>query len=343
MIGLEVLSAGPMTTVQDLGRWGYQGFGVPVSGALDPLSLRLANALVGNAPDVAGLELRLMGPHLRLRGGPARLALCGSATPIEIIAPAPSLIPPGQSVLLPEGAELRIGPLRDSACACLAVAGGFDLPPVFGSLSTYVTAGLGGLEGRALRAGDLLPLAGSAPQGPDLMLPRAFDAGTGPIRVVLGPQDGHFTPDAVAQFLSAPYQVSASANRMGMRLEGPVLRHAGDYNIASDGVVSGAIQVPGDGQPIILLADRQTTGGYAKIATVISADLPRLGRALPGQALQFTAISPDQAEALRRRQESALQAAIAAIAPLAPSPGEIQARLLRENLISGAITGSERD
>lgn len=296
---LKVIQPGIHTTVQDLGRKGFQDAGVPVAGPLDRLSLRLANALVGNPLDTAALELVLQGPALEVQADAVRVALAGCNTAIEIGGDQPRTIPAGQSVRLVRGETLRVTQLGDAACAYLAVEGGFDIVPVLGSVATYVRGGMGGLNGAALKRDDTLPLRhGNAPERPELGLPGpadlAFDA---PVRVVLGPQDDYFTEAGVATFLSGEYTVTPQSDRMGFRMDGPPLEHAKGYNIVSDGIVSGSIQVPGSGMPIVLLADAQTTGGYPKIGVVIGADLWRLAQVPLGASVRFVQATLDEAAA----------------------------------------------
>jgi allophanate hydrolase len=307
---LKIIAPGPHTTVQGKTRVGFQDVGVPASGPLDRIGLRLANALVGNAADAPALELLLQGPLCEVEAQAVRIALVGCAASIEVRSAPPRTIPAGQSVRLTRGEVFRIGPLVDSACAYLAVEGGFDLAPVLGSPSTYVRGAVGGLNGRRLEKGDRVPLVvGDVEAREERALAEPFDPGyERSIRVVLGPQDDHFTEEGLRTFLSASYTVSPQSDRMGFRLEGPVIQHANDYNIVSDGVVSGSIQVPGTGRPIVLMVDNQTTGGYPKIATVISADLPVVGRRRPGRPVRFAAVSVREAEAARREQEAAIAA-----------------------------------
>src|SRR5260370_590606 len=271
--GLKVLSPGLHTTVQDLGRIGYQDIGVPVSGALDGFSLRLANALVGNPLGMAALEILVSGPTFEIAADAVRVALVGPGASLVI---GGEVMAAGQSVTLSRGEGLQIVVDRQSACCYLAVEGGIAVPVVLGSASTYVRAGIGGIEGRLLRRNDFVPLAVErAPERIELRLTRPLDAARDqPIRVVLGPQQECFASEAVTALLSAEFQVSKSTDRMGMRLEGTLLRHRDGWDIVSDAIATGAIQVPGSGQPILLLADHQTTGGYPQIATELSAHLP---------------------------------------------------------------------
>ena len=306
---LEVIAAGVHTTVQDRGRRGFQDVGLPASGPLDRIAFRLANALVGNAPDAATLEILLQGPTLKVRADSVRVALVGSAARIEVSSEPRRIIPEGQSVRLVRDEIFRIGALGDSLCAYLAIAGGIDVPRVLGSASTYVRGAIGGIDGRRLRKNDVLPLRhDSVDERPERALAAPFElALEQPIRVVLGPQHDYFTQDAVKTLLSADYTVSPHADRMGYRLEGPPLAHAKGYNIVSDGIVTGSMQVPGNGQPIVLMVDNQTTGGYPKIATVISADIPVVGRRRPGRKIRFAAVDVTEAERLRKEQEAMIE------------------------------------
>ncbi|HYX00917.1 MAG TPA: biotin-dependent carboxyltransferase family protein, partial [Reyranella sp.] len=240
--------------------------------------------------------------------------------------------------LLKRGQLLRTGMVEGSNTAYLAVAGGFALPPFMGSLSTYARAGVGGFDGRKLAPGDRLPLArAEAPSGDEKQLGHAFDYGAGSIRIMWGPQDDYFSEAGRRTFTGSDYRVSKEADRMGIRFEGPKIEHAKGADIISDGIGPGAIQVPGAGLPIVLLADRQTAGGYPKIASVASVDLPRLGRMVPGQVVRFAAVSVAEAEALRREQETRLQRAIADFKVARPPGGIDLARLYEENLIDGVV------
>jgi len=216
------------------------------------------------------------------------------------------------------------------------------VPLVLGSASTYARAAIGGLEGRALRREDVVPLAITrASLGPELRAPRLSSAGgEKSIRVILGPQQEYFTEEAVTALLNGEFRVSKDADRMGMRLDGPLLQHCAGWDLVSDGIATGSIQVPGSGQPIILLADHQTTGGYPKIATVISADLPVVGRRRSGDAIRFVAVSIETAEGLYREQERWLAELIAGLEPLPRNRLDLTS-LYGNNLISGVTTGIE--
>lgn len=341
MSALRIVSAGFAPTLQDLGRPQVQHLGVSPSGALDPVALRIANALVGNPPDAAAIEMRVMGPTVEVDAEAVRMALVGTGAPLEIMGERRVEAPSHQSIRLTRGRRLRIGSLSDTGVAYLAVEGGFALDPVYDSLSTYVRARIGGLEGRALRDGDSLPL--QLPDAGERAERRCGDRSwwhdDGPVRVMLGPQDDYFTPDSMAAFFDGEYRITREADRMGMRLDGPVLAHSRGHDIVSDGIVTGAIQVPGNGRPIVLLADHQTTGGYPKLGTVISADVPRLGRMRPGDALRFARVDVDEAEAARRSLEERVARTIDRFVPAEPWLDEDA--LYRRNLVSGFVVSTE--
>jgi biotin-dependent carboxylase-like uncharacterized protein len=358
--GLKVLAPGLHSTVQDLGRVGHQAIGVPVSGALDMVNLRLANALAGNPPGTAALEILISGPVFEVAADTVRVALAGpgaslligsrrSFASLNAVSPSTTWargaervrVASGQSVTLPRGEVVEVVAGRQSACCYLAVEGGIAVPLVLGSASTYVRAAIGGLDGRALRIGDFLPLAiARASDRPELRLSSAVPAtGDQPIRVVLGPQQEYFTKEAITALLDGEFRISQSADRMGMRLDGPLLRHRDGWDIVSDAIVTGAIQVPGSGQPILLLADHQTTGGYPKIATVISADLPVLGRRRSGDSLRFAAVTVETAEALCREAERRLTEMVNRLEPVPDRPTLDLGSLYDGNLISGVVSG----
>jgi biotin-dependent carboxylase-like uncharacterized protein len=341
--GLEVLAPGLHTTVQDLGRTGFQAIGVPVSGALDGVALRLANHLAGNPPGTAGLEILLSGPTLRVAADTVRVALTGAEASLAIEGARAGPVPAWQSVRLARGDVVSLVVGRGSACCYLAVEGGIAVPSVLGSASTYARAMIGGFAGRPLQPGDLLPLAlAAAPERAELRLPDPPDAAADePIRIVLGPQQDYFTAAALATLLAAEYRISRSADRMGLRLDGPALAHRRGWDIVSDAIATGAIQVPGLGRPILLLADHQTTGGYPKIATVVSADLPVVGRRRPGDAIRFAAVSAEMAEELARHAERRFAALVASLEPVPEGSGIDLATLYAGNLISGVVSGRE--
>jgi allophanate hydrolase len=339
--GLEVVSPGLHTTVQDLGRVAYQNIGVPVSGALDGFALRLANALVGNPQGMAALEILISGPTLGIAADTVRIALAGTGAGLVISGENARVVPAGQSVTVQRGDIVQIALGRQSACCYLAVEGGIAVPKVLGSASTYLRAALGGLNGRALQRDDVVPLARlCASERTELRTPVPRPTPDDrPVRVVLGPQQKYFRKEALATLLDAEFRVSKDADRMGMRLDGPPLRHRSGWDIVSDAIATGSIQVPGSGQPIVLLADHQTTGGYPKIATVISADLPVLGRRRPGDPMRFVSVEPEEAEEMCRAAEREFAQLITALEP-APNDGNLDlGSLYRENLISGVTAG----
>lgn len=327
MTGLEVLHCGPATSVQDGGRRGFRRFGVPLAGAADPRALAQANVLAGNAPEAAAIEFALAGGTFRVGAAPLVLA----ASPGLALAVERSPATAGCAVRAEPGAHVGVGPLRGCVYGYLAVAGAIRTEPAMGSRSVHARSGIGG---RPLRAGDVLPAESAAPGHPLWCLtdPPASQA---PIRVVLGPQDDAFTAVALGAFLGQPFRVEPRSDRMGVRLAGPALAHAAGYNIVSDGVVPGSVQVPGDGLPIVLLQDCQTTGGYPKIATVVSADLGRLAQVSPGGTVRFAAVDVTEAVAAARQ----MAAEIAALSGVRQRLSEAAsvARLLSENLIGGVV------
>jgi biotin-dependent carboxylase-like uncharacterized protein len=339
--GLLILKPGPLTTVQDQGRIGYRHIGVPLSGALDGESLELANALVGNAPGAAALEILYGGPVIEVIAETVRVALGGGQGHIAIAGGGS--IPAWQSVTLKRGEVFEVIADRRLSCCTLAVAGGIAVPLFLGSAATYVRAGIGGFEGRALKEGDALPLAlPRAPEREELFLPAPPSLKSEErIAVVFGPQDEVFTDEAHSLLLESEFRVSPAADRMGMRLDGPRLSHRGGWDIVSDAIPEGAIQVPGSGQPIVLLADHPTPGGYPKIATVVSADLPVVGRRRPGDRLAFRAVAIEEAEALSRQARKSLDALLRSLEPLsARTPIDLDS-LYGENLISGVVSGRD--
>ncbi len=291
---LRVIEPGPSTTVQDAGRFGYQRFGVSASGAVDVLSLAIANRLVGNPAHAAALELTMAGGVFEVAADALAVALCGADMPLAIDG-APAA--PNRTHLLRRGARIEIGMARSGLRACLAVGGGIGVPPVLGSRATHLRSGLGGVEGRALRAGDLLPGEPSAPPVAPLQLRhdrRPYFGGM--VRIVAGPQADAFEPHAMQILTHGRFRLSTQIDRMAARLDGPILPFRDGFNIVSDGIVAGSIQVPGHGHPLVLLADRQTTGGYPKIATVVTPDIALIGQRRPNERVRFRIITPDEAE-----------------------------------------------
>jgi biotin-dependent carboxylase-like uncharacterized protein len=291
MSRLVVTAVGPGTSVQDGGRFGAQRYGLTPSGAVDRLALAAANHLVGNPPFAAAIELGPLSAAFTARDGAVRVALTGAVRPAEIGGSGVAL---NQSITLRDGQSLNLGVARGGVFGYLAIEGGVRGEPMFGSLAVNARAGLGSPYPRPLQPGDELPVdAASGSTDHRLDLPAPPD---GPIRVVLGPQDDEFG-DGKQLFLASEWRISATSDRMGYRLEGPVIEHLHGHNIVSDGTVNGSIQVPGNGQPIVLMPDRGTSGGYPKIATVISADLGRFGQTPAGRGFRFQAVTVAEAQA----------------------------------------------
>ena len=324
-MSLRILKPGLLTTVQDLGRHGYQKDGVVVSGAMDATALRVANLLVGNAQDAAGLEITLLGPTIRFEADHL-LAVTGAHLSPTLNGQSVGM---NRLVLARAGTVLAFGAPVAGSRAYLAVSGGVALAPVLGSRATYLRAGFGGLRGRALLAGDFIPSDGPTAAGQRLMedLAATVSSGTwaqarwtpGPelapkprpnpiVRVVRGPEYNDFSAEAKRAFWQQPFTVSTEADRMGYRLQGPALERPGGAELLSSAVTFGTVQVPAGGQPIVLMADHQTTGGYPRIAQVISVDFSALAQAAPGQSIRFHEVSLVEAQALYLAQERQLRA-----------------------------------
>ena len=307
--GLEVLRPGLSTTVQDLGRRGYERFGVTAAGAMDPFALIVANALVRNSTAAAGLEITGAGLALKATAD-CLIAVAGADLGLSVNGQP---IPCWLSAFVRRGWPVQFSGRRSGCRAYLAVAGGISVPLVMGSLSTYLRGGFGGLGGRALQPGDFLPVG---PTQADLAtlagrrfpvqhLPAYGDHPT--LQVILGPQDDAFTAEGLRSLLDGQFLVTTTADRMGYRLQGSEIAHRDSADIVSDGIVMGALQVPSDRQPIVMMADRQTTGGYAKLVTVVSADLPLLAQCTPGlSAVRFRETSVGEAQLRYRRMQTCI-------------------------------------
>jgi antagonist of KipI len=307
-VNLLIHDPGPQTTVQDLGRRGALRTGIPPSGPMDREAFLLANRLVGNAADAAALECTLIGPRLEL-ADERWVAVTGAAMPVTLNG---AVMPRWATFEVKPGDVLRLGPAASGVRAYIAVSGGIDTPPALGSRSTYLRGQLGGHQGRALRKSDVLPLgppSGGAPaQVRDRLIPDYTQAPT--VRVVLGPQDDRFTERGISALFEAPYEMTPQSDRMGARLRGARIEHTQGHDIISDGVALGGVQVVGDGQPIVLLADRQSTGGYTKIGTVCSFDIGRVCQVKPGQRLSFTRVTVAEAHELLRAHRAGLDHAV---------------------------------
>jgi len=327
---VRVLRPGLQTTIQDLGRYGLQHFGIVPCGAMDPVAHRVANALVGNEPGAATLECTVVGPDIVFQES-ALVALCGAS--FEATADnAP--FPLARPVLIKEGTRVSIGTARQGMRGYLAVAGGFGVSPVLGSRSTYVPAGFGGFEGRALKAGDTLafdPVAtrlakarfaktgnlrgagnvrSSSWSVPALTLPRGE---TVDLRAMAGRHIGQFDAASQRAFFDTLWRVSTESNRMGYRLVGPALSRPARKEVMSEPTCLGTVQAPNDGAPIVLMADHQTTGGYPKIAEVASSDVPLLAQLAPGGSVRFVRCTLEEARQARREREARLGAVLRGI------------------------------
>jgi biotin-dependent carboxylase-like uncharacterized protein len=295
MSELVISAIGPASSVQDGGRFGAQRYGLVPSGAMDRLALAAANCLVGNPLFAAAIEVGPLGATFTARGAGVRMALAGAARSADI---AKRPVAFDTSMTLADGESLNLGFARGGTFSYLAIEGGVQGEPMFGSLAVNARAGLGSPYPRPLQARDKLQAAAASGA-----LERAIDLPAvteGPIRVVMGPQDDEFG-DAKQLFLDSEWKISATSDRMGYRLEGPVIKHLHGHNIVSDGTVNGSIQVPGNGAPIVLMPDRGTSGGYPKIATVITADFGRFAQMPAGRAFRFKAISMAEAQAEARK------------------------------------------
>jgi 5-oxoprolinase (ATP-hydrolysing) subunit C len=331
---LVVKSAGPSSSVQDGGRPGWLRYGLAAAGAADPIALAAANALVGNPSDSAAIEFTLAGDTVRVEADAVRIAVAGAAAITIDGAPAPAWT----SHRLVRGQTLAVGRLTSGVRGYLAVAGGIATEPVMGSRAAHLKAGIGG----RLRSGDRLPVVPQgAHDGPPLTLdPAVLPYVPLPLHVVLGPQDDRFTAEGIAAFLNGTYRVTTDADRMGLRLDGPPVDHAGGFNTISDGIAPGTVQVPGSRQPILLLCERQSTGGYPKIATVATACLPTAAQLKPGDSLSFLAVAVAQALDVRRRQAAALAALPGQVRVAVRDPANLRSEdLLARNLVSGVTDG----
>lgn len=306
-MAIIIESPGLLTTIQDEGRYGYGQFGVTPSGPMDAESFQIANLLVGNRPGESALEATVLGPSFLITEDTVMAITGADMSPTLNGDP----IPMHRAISVSAGGRVQLQAAKDGSRTYIAFSGGLDTAPVMGSKATSLQCHIGGVEGRKLEKGDVLPL------GPVSHMPGNLSRRSvahhirrkkeNIIRVILGPQEDAFTAEGLATFLGTPYTVSKAFDRMGCRLEGRAIQHRTDGNIISDGIVNGAIQVPTTGQPIIMLAERQATGGYTKIATVISVDLPLIGQCIPGDILRFQAVSIEEAHRLLREQAARME------------------------------------
>ena len=338
MTSLRILQCGPGTSIQDRGRFGWHRHGITSSGAADLLALAAANALVGNPLTTEALELVFLGATLEVLGGPAQLALAGARMPMRLDGKS---ITDHSTFTIEPGQRLEIGAATAGVYAILAVAGGFAIPMELGSKSLHRRAGLGGIDGKTVSAGQLIPLTFAEPANDDNgSLPPLPIGSDRPLRVVLGPQQGHATDAGMAKFLSAAFTVTNEVDRMACRLAGPAIELASGFNIVSDGIVPGSVQIPGSGLPIVMLADRQTTGGYPKIATVITPDLRLLVQRRTTEAVRFSSVTIEEAEAAYRRYVTDMTALPQTIRSCTASAADSSA-LLAINLAGDALSAND--
>ncbi|QZY54187.1 biotin-dependent carboxyltransferase family protein [Crassaminicella profunda] len=307
---IKILNPGLLTTVQDEGRVGYQQFGVPVSGVMDYFSYKVANILVGNDEKEAVLEVTMLGPQIIFEEGTV-IAITGGKLSPMINGKA---IPMWKSIHVKKDDQLSFGGMKEGCRSYIAFAGGINVPEIMGSKSTYMKGKIGGYEGRPLKKGDKLKI-GSPKESLLKLTGRAVSAKYIPeyknsleVRVLLGPQEEYFTEKGIETFLSQSYTVTNECDRMGFRLDGEEIEHKEGADIISDGIAFGAIQIPGHGKPIIMMADRQTTGGYTKIANVIYADLERIAQAKPGDIISFKKVSIEEAQSILKEVEERITA-----------------------------------
>ena len=333
MSRLIIATIGPASSIQDGGRHGAQRYGLTPSGAMDRLALAAANALVGNAPFAAAIEIGPFGATFTARDGAVRVALAGATRNADISGRA---VASDTSMTLADRDTLTLGFARGGSFSYLAIEGGIAGEPLFGSLAVNARAGLGSPYPRPLQAGDeLQTAAASGAAETRIDLPAVAEE---PIRVVMGPQDDEFSDDARQLFLDSEWKISATSDRMGYRLDGPVIKHLHGHNIVSDGTVNGSIQVPGNGAPIVLMPDRGTSGGYPKIATLVSADLGRFAQIPAGRGFRFKAVGMAEAQAEARKFASLLRALPDRVKPIESFDLNIEA--LQDANVAGAAVSA---
>ena len=302
-MSIKIITPGLMTTVQDCGRYCYQASGFSVSGALDMRSYKLANILAGNIENLAVLEMTMLGITAEFTQNTVFAITGGDFTP-TINGESITMY---QTVYASAGDVLKMGAAKTGSRAYIAFLGGVDVPLVMGSRSTNMKCKIGGFEGRALRAGDVIETGDNFPidyrKKVKKIKPDDFSSSEAEIRVILGPQDDYFTEKGIDTFLSSPYTLTKDCDRMGFKLDGEKIENINGVDIVSDGIALGSVQVPSSGKPIIMLADRQTTGGYAKIATVVSVDIPRLVQLKSGSTVHFKEVTAKEAERLYKAEQ----------------------------------------
>lgn len=307
-MGIRILNGGFLTTVQDMGRYGSQETGMAVSGVMDTRAAALADILVGNDENEAVLEVTMMGPIMEFTEDEL-IAVTGGDLGAKVDG---NPLPRYEAVLIKAGQTVSFGGMYGGSRAYMAFAGGLDVPVVMGSRSTNLKAKIGGIEGRKLGAGDEIGFRSPKTWLPNmaarkLLLPELFSR-EHTLRVVMGPQDDCFTEEGISTFLGSAYTISNEYDRMGCRMEGPVIAHKNGGDIITDGISFGAVQVPSHGNPIVMMADHQTTGGYTKIANVISVDLPVLAQCMPGMKIHFEKVTVDEAQALYCKEKEEFDA-----------------------------------
>ena len=306
-MAMHVINPGPRTTIQDKGRLGYQNSGFAPSGFMDRVASRMANVLVGNHDSDAVLEFCLIGPELYF-DETVSIAVCGGDFGINA---GGRVYPANKAVHVPAGVRIKITTGKVGIYGSLAVGGGLDIPMVMGSRSTNLRCGIGGYKGRALMAGDVIALRNPESGRKDLswrwVPPRRLvspdDPETTKVRVIPGPQEDMFTEEGLRTFYESTYVITSHSDRMGYRLTGPKVEAVGGYDILSDGIVNGSVQISGAGEPIVMMADRQTTGGYAKIASLINVDIPLFAQLRPGQEVMFVRCTVQEAQKLMREAD----------------------------------------
>lgn len=335
---LAILHAGPGATIQDAGRLHYRRYGVTPSGPMDWAAFKTANLALGNAQDAAAIEIGLGGIELTCEGVPVPLAFAGGAFQWSRDGKA---LPAAARLMLHPGERLAARPGRTGAFAYLAVQGGIATKPLLGSRATHLRGHRGGLNGRMLQQGDRLPLSSEdfVPLTEMTIAAPWLAQDQAPLRVVLGPQQDYFSDDALAMFFAAEFALTHQADRMAYRLAGERITHNRDFNIVSDGIAQGAIQIAGDGQPLVLMADHQPTGGYPKLGHVAKADIGRLAQLRPGDACRFAQVEVDEARSALLALEDAIAETRRHLQPLRRVPSV--AELLRADLISGIVDAIE--
>lgn len=301
----KIINPGLFTTLQDSGRFGFESLGVPTSGAMDEFAFKVANILVGNKASESVLEITLLGPTIEFLDE-CLISVTGANMQPKL---NDRLQPNWSSFQVEKGDILSFSPVKEGCRVYLAVAGGFKAREVMGSTSTYLRGKIGGIDGRPLKKGDILEIKTKVSDAKPYRVKKEYIPSyesSVKVRIILGPQDDYFSTDAIDKFLSSTYEVTKDSDRMGFRLEGPAIT-PNKYDIITDGLIPGAIQIPGNGKPIIMMKDAQTTGGYVKIANVISSDLSKLAQLKPGDKISFELIELETAHEILREKEGLLE------------------------------------